>query len=64
MGVFLFIYLYIYKVTTGSSQFITSGGVVLHNRSHGGFGNHAKPFKICQKRSQNRFVGQGGQIKA
>lgn len=22
--------------------------------------NHAKPFKICQKRSQNRFVGQRG----
>lgn len=26
--------------------------------------NHAKPFKIRQKRSQNRFVGQSGPIKA
>lgn len=25
--------------------------------------NHAKPFEICQKRSQNRFVGQRGPIK-
>ena len=26
--------------------------------------NHAKPFKICQKRLQNRLVGQRGLIKA
>lgn len=26
--------------------------------------NHAKPFKICQKRLQNRLVGQRGPIKA
>lgn len=26
--------------------------------------NHAQPFKVCRKRSQNRFVGQRGLIKA